>query len=172
VHKQYAKDVQNWVFRLDHRRSSQFIHVIGWTAHRSYFDPSEYSNHESATNKRVTFKKDALLAQYDRLRSNNISRYTVNLTADGTCTSGTDEVATEDWWANPCARTSNITTGDIINPVRSARLTTSGNVAIKYGRVEVVAKMPKGDWLWPAIWFELPSCLSSSFPLLSSKYPC
>jgi len=22
----------------------------------------------------------------------------------------------------------------------------------KYGRVEIKAKLPKGDWLWPAIW--------------------
>lgn len=21
-----------------------------------------------------------------------------------------------------------------------------------YGRLEVVAKLPKGDWIWPAIW--------------------
>jgi beta-glucanase (GH16 family) len=24
--------------------------------------------------------------------------------------------------------------------------------AFKYGRVEVRAKLPKGDWIWPAIW--------------------
>ena len=29
---------------------------------------------------------------------------------------------------------------------------TRGKKSIKYGRVEVVAKMPQGDWLWPAIW--------------------
>lgn len=69
--------------------------------------------------------------------------YTVNLTADGTCTS---PVLVQ------CARYSNSTNGTIINPVRSARLTTAGKVFIKYGRVEVVAKMPKGDWLWPSIW--------------------
>lgn len=45
-----------------------------------------------------------------------------------------------------------MTSGAIINPVRSARLTTKGSKSIKYGRVEVVAKMPKGSWLWPAIW--------------------
>lgn len=39
-----------------------------------------------------------------------------------------------------------------MNPVRSARLTTKGKKSIKYGRVEVTAKMPQGDWLWPAIW--------------------
>ncbi|XP_031626730.1 beta-1,3-glucan-binding protein-like [Contarinia nasturtii] len=43
--------------------------------------------------------------------------------------------------------------GDIIiNPVRSARLTTAKSFSFKYGRVEVIAKTPQGDWLWPAIW--------------------
>lgn len=40
----------------------------------------------------------------------------------------------------------------IINPVRSARLRTINNFSFRYGRVEVVAKTPTGDWLWPAIW--------------------
>ena len=39
-----------------------------------------------------------------------------------------------------------------MNPVQSARLRTAETFAFKYGRVEVSAKMPKGDWLWPAIW--------------------
>jgi beta-glucanase (GH16 family) len=69
--------------------------------------------------------------------------YTVNLTLAGTCTS-TVNIS--------CAVRSNSTAGTIINPVRSARLTTKGKKTIKYGRVEVVAKMPAGDWLWPAIW--------------------
>jgi beta-glucanase (GH16 family) len=42
-------------------------------------------------------------------------------------------------------------TGNIIPPVRSARLNTKGKKSIKYGRVEVVARMGSGDWLWPAI---------------------
>jgi beta-glucanase (GH16 family) len=37
-------------------------------------------------------------------------------------------------------------------PVYSGRINTKNKAQIKYGRVEVVAKMPKGDWLWPAIW--------------------
>jgi beta-glucanase (GH16 family) len=36
--------------------------------------------------------------------------------------------------------------------VRSARLTTAGKVSIKYGRVEIVAQMPQGDWLLPQLW--------------------
>ncbi|KAJ8107983.1 hypothetical protein OPT61_g8491 [Boeremia exigua] len=72
--------------------------------------------------------------------------YSLNLTAaggDGTCTS-TD--------VKMCSIRSNMTLGQILPPTRSARLTTKGKKSIKYGRVEVVAKMPKGDWLWPAIW--------------------
>ncbi|XP_069170701.1 beta-1,3-glucan-binding protein [Procambarus clarkii] len=41
---------------------------------------------------------------------------------------------------------------NIINPVISARLRTLENFAFKYGRIEVRAKLPRGDWLWPAIW--------------------
>ncbi|KAF2898774.1 hypothetical protein ILUMI_07407 [Ignelater luminosus] len=44
------------------------------------------------------------------------------------------------------------TVDNIINPIRSAKLYTKGTFAFKYGRVEVRAKMPSGDWLWPAIW--------------------
>lgn len=40
---------------------------------------------------------------------------------------------------------------EIIPPVRSARINTKGKKSIRYGRVEVVAKLPRGDWLWPAI---------------------
>jgi len=39
-----------------------------------------------------------------------------------------------------------------INPVMSGKLTTVNSHSMQYGRVEVRAKLPKGDWLWPAIW--------------------
>lgn len=42
--------------------------------------------------------------------------------------------------------------GNVINPIRSARLRTAKTFGFKYGRVEVRAKLPIGDWLWPAIW--------------------
>lgn len=69
--------------------------------------------------------------------------YTLNLTADGSCT---DKLP-----AN-CVAQSNRSLGYTIPPVRSARLTTKGKKFIKYGKIEVVAKLPAGDWLWPAIW--------------------
>ncbi|KAA1470751.1 glycoside hydrolase family 16 protein [Dentipellis sp. KUC8613] len=51
-----------------------------------------------------------------------------------------------------CGAVSNKTSGAIINPVMSARISTRGKKSIRYGRVEVKAKLPRGDWLWPAIW--------------------
>jgi hypothetical protein len=76
-----------------------------------------------------------------------LNGYTLNITSanggDGSCTSS-DVV-------KACGVRSNATLGTIIPPVRSARLTTKGKKSIKYGRVEIVAKMAKGDWLWPAL---------------------
>ena len=42
--------------------------------------------------------------------------------------------------------------GNYINPIRSARVRTAESFSFKYGRVEVSAQLPKGDWIWPAIW--------------------
>eukprot|EP00794_Sanderia_malayensis_P012291 gene12291-13556_t len=42
----------------------------------------------------------------------------------------------------------------IINPVTSAKVRTLKSFSFKYGRLKVRAKLPKGDWLWPAIWLQ------------------
>ncbi|KAH9855587.1 concanavalin A-like lectin/glucanase [Lenzites betulinus] len=39
-----------------------------------------------------------------------------------------------------------------LQPVQSARISTMNSTSIAYGKVEVRAKLPLGDWLWPAIW--------------------
>ncbi|RYP71566.1 hypothetical protein DL771_004692 [Monosporascus sp. 5C6A] len=69
----------------------------------------------------------------------------LNLTADGTCTS----TALSD-----CVAATNTTVGNatIVPPAKSGRINTKKGATIKYGRVEVTAKLPQGDWLWPAIW--------------------
>ncbi|GAO46745.1 hypothetical protein G7K_0967-t1 [Saitoella complicata NRRL Y-17804] len=69
--------------------------------------------------------------------------YTLNLTSLGQCTSTN---------SSDCVITSNSTLGTILNPVRSAFLTTKNTHSIRYGRVEIRAKMPVGDWIWPRIW--------------------
>lgn len=63
--------------------------------------------------------------------------------------------------SSACVVTSDPDAGVMIPPVRSARLSTRGTKGIRYGRVEVVAKMPRGDWIWPAI------CEFSFFPFTS-----
>jgi beta-glucanase (GH16 family) len=69
----------------------------------------------------------------------------IDLLKDGTCTS-TDPAS--------CIAYTNITAGNssIVPPVRSGRINTRPGATIKYGRIEVTAKLPAGDWLWPAIW--------------------
>lgn len=57
-----------------------------------------------------------------------------------------------------CSAASNSSAGTVINPVQSARVSTLLSArgdrggSIRYGRIEVRAKMPTGDWMWPAIW--------------------
>lgn len=37
----------------------------------------------------------------------------------------------------------------IIPPVVSAKITTKESFSFKYGKIEIRAKFPKGDWLFP-----------------------
>src|SRR3569833_142974 len=70
----------------------------------------------------------------------------IDLLKDGTCTSKKFK---------DCVAATNTTTGNssIVPPTKSGRITTkNGAATIKYGRVEVTAKLPQRDWLWPAIW--------------------
>ena len=50
-----------------------------------------------------------------------------------------------------CERTSGAG-GNVLNPIKSARIRTAESFSFTYGKVEVRAKLPRGDWLWPAIW--------------------
>jgi len=67
----------------------------------------------------------------------------IDLLKDGTCT-GTG--------VQQCIAVTNTTNGTYVPPTKSGRINTKKGASIKYGRVEVVAKLPEGDWLWPAIW--------------------
>lgn len=99
-----------------------------------------------------SFVEDGILYLTPTLTSDHLGEeaisngYTLNLTQDGTCTS---ENVTQ------CVAVSNTSRLTVINPVMSARLITKNTHSIKYGKVEVRAKFPTGDWLWPSI-FMLP----------------
>jgi len=105
-----------------------------------------------------TFTSDSIgLSAVENGYVYNITGCTYNSTqgdTDTTLTQGGSKTSTFDSAAyyKACSAISNSTTGMIINPVQTARLTTRHSASIKFGRVDVVAKLPLGDWLWPAIW--------------------
>ena len=51
-----------------------------------------------------------------------------------------------------CERIANFREKKILPPVISGKLSTKESFWFKYGRVEFTARMPVGDWLWPALW--------------------
>lgn len=83
----------------------------------------------------------ATLQDADLMEKSN----TIDLLKDGTCTS-------ESYY--DCVAATNTTAGNssVVPPVKSGRIHTKKGATLKYGRVEVTAKLPEGDWLWPAIW--------------------
>lgn len=90
------------------------------------------------------FIKDGELWIKPTLQEANLVNFNnkLDLTGKG-CTSSA--------WTD-CHAVTNTTNGTIINPVKSGRINTKKGAQIQYGRVEVSAKLPVGDWLWPAIW--------------------
>ncbi|KAJ3758154.1 GH16 beta-1,3-glucan recognition protein [Lentinula raphanica] len=95
----------------------------------------------------------------------NISGCTYNITQGLSYTDSSSNAATSlnetaigsntfnaEAYYKACSAVSNATAGTIINPVQSARLSTRKTASMKFGRVDVVAKIPTGDWMWPAIW--------------------
>jgi len=104
-----------------------------------------YGNNRSTSYTRdsTLFIKPALVSEWhteDFLTSGEINLWGMNGRGD-VCTGNS-------YWG--CDRVGNAV--NIVNPVQSARLRTMTDFAVKYGRIEVRAKMPRGDWLWPAIW--------------------
>lgn len=127
----FNRDVWTHEVQLDGYGTGSF----DWTTTdetNSYVDASGLHIVPTLTNETTSITNDELF-----------SDYTLNLERDGTCTGEKN---------TSCIITSDPEEGTMIPPVRSARLSTKGAKSIRYGKVEVVAKLPKGDWLWPAIW--------------------
>jgi hypothetical protein len=73
--------------------------------------------------------------------------YTGSLPTDPQANSSStvsDDVFDAAAYYRACSAVSNSTAGTIINPVQTARLSTRKSAYIKYGKVEVVAKIPTG----------------------------
>jgi beta-glucanase (GH16 family) len=83
----------------------------------------------------------------------NITDCTFNITRGQSYTSGDREgsftqVEEDDFdskeYYRACSAVSNATAGTIINPIQSARISTRRTASIRYGKVEVRAKIPTG----------------------------
>lgn len=68
---------------------------------------------------------------------------------------------------NGCNKTANL--NNIINPIRSVRMNTYNSFSFKYGVVEISAKIPSGDWLFPALWMN-PRYSVSLVKFISKNY--
>ncbi|RDX46454.1 concanavalin A-like lectin/glucanase [Lentinus brumalis] len=64
-----------------------------------------------------------------------------------------------------CSVSSSNSDGSTIQPVMSARISTMNHTTIAFGKVEVRAKLPRGDWLWPAIWMLPKDNVYGQWPL-------
>ncbi|XP_067000619.2 beta-1,3-glucan-binding protein [Anabrus simplex] len=58
---------------------------------------------------------------------------------------------------------------NILPPIQSARLTTKQAFSFRYGRIEIQAKVPAGDWIFPEIWLEPKSNVYGTKPLESGR---
>lgn len=76
----------------------------------------------------------------------NITDCTFNITSpdNGYIMQNGERVFDSASYYRACSAVSNATSGTVINPVQSARLTTQNSTSIRYGRVEIKAKMPNG----------------------------
>lgn len=59
-----------------------------------------------------------------------------------------DQCTNAQFWG--CERAGN--PNNIVNPIKSASLRTVHSFSFRYGTIEIRAKLPAGDWLWPSLW--------------------
>lgn len=74
----------------------------------------------------------------------NLTDCTYNATNPEALPGGTNSTTDSSAYYQACGAVSNTTTGTVINPVQSARISTRNSASIRYGRVEVSAKLPRG----------------------------
>jgi len=106
---------------------------------------------EYYTNNRTnSWTKDGVLYMQptftaDTMGENNMKTGGLNLWGS----TPADECTSNQFWG--CERNA-AGSGNYINPIQSSRLRSVKSFNFKYGRAEIKAKLPKGDWIWPAIW--------------------
>ena len=111
----------------------------------TYFDDSNGEFEQTTVTDENVFIQDGALVIKPTLQDATLidTNNVIDLTKQGICSS--------DIYTN-CVAVTNTTNGTIVPPVKSGRINSKAGATIKYGRVEVTAILPEGDWLWPAIW--------------------
>lgn len=100
-------------------------------------------------NRSISYAQDGkLLIKPSLLADESGNDFLYSGTLDINGGSPADECTNPAWYG--CIRTGN--KDSALNPIKSARIRTLNSFSFKYGKVEVNAKLPAGDWLWPAIW--------------------
>ena len=103
------------------------------------------------TNNRTnSFVEDGVLYLQPTLTVDNLGEQTLN-TGDVNIWGGdySNKCTSNSFYG--CERNA-AASGNVINPIQSARIRSAGKFSMKYGKVEIKAQLPKGDFLWPAIW--------------------
>lgn len=114
-----------------------------------------------ANNRSTSYVRDGALYISPRLTNDTIT--TAGLaTADVNLWGGDPATTCTDNFEYGCERAGG--GGNIVNPVMSAKVRTAETFAFTYGRVEFVAKLPRGDWLWPALWLMPVNAAYGSWP--------
>ncbi len=121
-----------------------------------------FGNHEfemTTTQANNSFIEDGKLYLVPTLTSDEVGvaaitgNYTYSL--NDTCTASPQT-------SSACESISNSTLGQILQPVKSARIRSKAT--INRGRVEVRARLPVGDWIWPAIWMMPQDSVYGAWP--------
>jgi len=144
------------VFGTDPTKGGSFFREVGMDGFgNGEFEMTTSSSNNSFVQNGHLFLNPTLTSQYFGSDNPiydatifNLTDCTFNLTApdSGYITSPTtgQRVFDQASYLNACSKVSNKTTGAVINPAMSARISTRFSASIRYGRVEVRAKMPNG----------------------------
>ncbi|KAI9817425.1 MAG: hypothetical protein M1827_001034 [Pycnora praestabilis] len=127
---------EDWSNGIDSKIWTKEVEVGGFG--NGQFEQTTNTNENAFIQDGMLYIKPTL-QDANLMETNNV----INLTAQGICTSTV---------LSDCVTGTNVTNGTTVNPVKSGRINSKKGASIKYGRVEVTAQIPSGDWLWPAIW--------------------
>ncbi|KAI9256012.1 concanavalin A-like lectin/glucanase domain-containing protein [Sporodiniella umbellata] len=160
-HHDIYEDKQCLIFEdhFDHLNFKNWQHEITLSGGGNW-EFQYYTNNRSNT-----FVEDGILYIKPTLTSDSLGENGVREGGRISLYSGSPSEDCTDHSNYGCERTAGAVSGGVyINPIQSGRLRTVNSMSTRYGKVEVKARLPKGDWLWPAIWMLPTDSAYGSWP--------